>query len=46
MEEMVAIFLHIVSYDEKNREIKFDFQRSQEIISRQFHHVLRAILKL
>ena len=46
VEEMVAMFLHIIAYDEKNREIKFDFQRSQETISRQFHNVLRAILKL
>lgn len=46
VEEMVAIFLHIIAYDEKNREIKFDFQQSQEIISRHFHNVLRAVLKL
>ncbi|XP_021859976.2 protein ALP1-like isoform X2 [Spinacia oleracea] len=46
VEEMVAIFLHIIGYDEKNREMKFYYHRSQETISRQFHNVLRAILKL
>ncbi|CAO2835192.1 unnamed protein product [Amaranthus hypochondriacus] len=46
VEEMVAVFLHIIAFDEKNREIKFSFQRSQETISRHFNNVLRAILKL
>ncbi|KAL2934826.1 Protein ALP1-like [Bienertia sinuspersici] len=46
VEEMVAIFLHILAFEEKNREIKYDFQRSGEIVSRHFHDVLRAVLKL
>uniref|UniRef100_A0A0D3HCD1 Uncharacterized protein n=1 Tax=Oryza barthii TaxID=65489 RepID=A0A0D3HCD1_9ORYZ len=30
LEEMVAMFLHILGHDEKNRAIHFDFQRSPE----------------
>ncbi|XP_019108049.2 protein ALP1-like [Beta vulgaris subsp. vulgaris] len=46
VEEMMAMFLHILAFEEKNREIKYDFQRSGETISRHFHDVLRAVLKL
>ncbi|CAO2820913.1 unnamed protein product [Amaranthus hypochondriacus] len=46
VEEMVAIFLHLLAFEEKNREIKYDFQRSGETISRHFNNVLKAVLKL
>ena len=46
VEEMVAMFLHILAFEEKNREIKYDFQRSGETVSRHFHDVLGAVLKL
>ncbi|XP_015689038.1 protein ALP1-like isoform X1 [Oryza brachyantha] len=46
LEEMVAMFLHILGHDEKNRAIHIDFQRSSETVSRNFHKVLGAVLKL
>ncbi|XP_057529842.1 uncharacterized protein LOC130808383 [Amaranthus tricolor] len=46
VEEMVTIFLHLLSFEEKNREIKYHFQRSGETISRHFNNVLKAVLKL
>ncbi|XP_061341926.1 protein ALP1-like [Gastrolobium bilobum] len=42
---MVAIFLHILAHDVKNRIIKRQFMRSGETISRQFTHVLLAVLR-
>ena len=44
--EVVALFLHILAHDLKNRTIKNVFARSGETISRQFHYVLKAILKI
>lgn len=44
--EMVAMFLHILAYDEKSRSMRKDYQRSIETISRHFNTVLRAALKL
>ncbi|KAM3278845.1 hypothetical protein ACQJBY_046250 [Aegilops geniculata] len=46
VEETVAMFLHILAHDEKNRAIHHDFQRSPEVVSRKFHEVLGAVLKL
>ncbi|XP_062088344.1 protein ALP1-like [Humulus lupulus] len=46
VEEMVAIFLHIISHDVKNRIIRRQFARSGETISRQFNLVLGALLRL
>ena len=46
VEEMVAMFLHILAYDEKSRSMRTDYQRSQETISRHFNNVLGAVLKL
>ena len=46
VEEMVAIFLHIISHDVKNRIIRRHFVRSGETVSRQFNMVLRALLRL
>lgn len=46
VEEMVAMFLHILAYDEKSRSMRKDYQRSIETISRHFNNVLAAVLKL
>ncbi|XP_062118496.1 protein ALP1-like [Humulus lupulus] len=46
VEEMVAMFLHIVSHDIKNRIMRRQFARSGEIVSRQFNAVLNAVLRL
>jgi hypothetical protein len=46
VDEMVAMFLHILAHDEKNRAIHHDFQRSPESVSRNFHKILNAVLKL
>ncbi|KAK2661820.1 hypothetical protein Ddye_000394 [Dipteronia dyeriana] len=46
VEEMVAIFLHIISHDVKNRIMRCQFARSGETVSRQFNVVLNAILCL
>ncbi|XP_061345239.1 protein ALP1-like [Gastrolobium bilobum] len=45
VEELVAIFLHILAHDVKNRIIKRQFLRSGETISRQFAKVLQAVLR-
>ena len=45
VEEAVAIFLHILAHDVKNRVIKRQFVRSGESISRQFRNVLNAIIR-
>ncbi|CAN1752080.1 hypothetical protein LINPERHAP1_LOCUS4572 [Linum perenne] len=44
IKEIVALFLHILSHCIRNRTIKATFIRSGEIINRQFHKVLRAVL--
>ncbi|XVF40553.1 hypothetical protein PTKIN_Ptkin01aG0122900 [Pterospermum kingtungense] len=46
VEEMVAIFLYIISHHAKNRIIKREFVKSGETVSRQFGHVLNSILRL
>ncbi|KAG8380780.1 hypothetical protein BUALT_Bualt06G0051600 [Buddleja alternifolia] len=46
IQEIVALFLHILGHDQKNSTIKTIFVRSGETISRQFHTVLRAVLKI
>ncbi|KAL4011415.1 hypothetical protein IC575_028473 [Cucumis melo] len=46
VEEMVAMFLHILAHDVKNRVIQREFMRSGETISRHFHMVLLAIIRL
>ncbi|XP_061365999.1 protein ALP1-like [Gastrolobium bilobum] len=45
VEEMVAIFLHILAHDVKNRIIKRQFMRSGETVSRQFTNVLLAVVR-
>ncbi|KAL0557101.1 hypothetical protein IC582_005619 [Cucumis melo] len=46
VEEMVAMFLHILTHDVKNRMIQRQFVRSGETVSRHFNLVLLAILRL
>ncbi|KAL4021161.1 hypothetical protein IC575_019952 [Cucumis melo] len=46
VEEMVAMFLHILAYDVKNRVIQREFIRSGETISRHFNMVLLAVIQL
>ena len=46
VEEMVAIFLHIVAHDVKNRVARRHFARSGETVSRHFNAVLNAVLRL
>ncbi|KAL5546236.1 hypothetical protein UlMin_005923 [Ulmus minor] len=46
VEEMVAIFLHIISHDVKNRIMRRQFACSGETVSRQFNVVLNGILCL
>ncbi|XP_038980641.1 uncharacterized protein LOC120110251 [Phoenix dactylifera] len=46
VEEMVAIFLHILGHHSKNRVMQLYFRRSGEIVSRHFNVVLNAILRL
>ncbi|XP_061354410.1 protein ALP1-like [Gastrolobium bilobum] len=45
VEEMLAIFLHILAHDVKNRIIKRQFMRSGETISRQFTNVLLSVIR-
>ncbi|KAL2904856.1 Phosphoglycolate phosphatase [Bienertia sinuspersici] len=44
--EEVAFFLHTLTHDLKNRTIGAVFTRSGETVSRQFHTVLRAVMKI
>ena len=44
VEEMTAIFLHIISFDVKNRIIKCQFASFSEIINRHFNIVLGVFL--
>ena len=46
IEKMVAMFLIIISHDEKNRIMRRLYARSTETISRQFNLVLNAVLRL
>ncbi|XP_068487124.1 uncharacterized protein [Phaseolus vulgaris] len=46
VEEQVAKFLHIIGHNVKNRSVSFFFHRSGETVSRHFHNVLSAILRL
>ncbi|KAL8550958.1 hypothetical protein ACS0TY_000149 [Phlomoides rotata] len=44
--EKVAMFLSILAHHSKNRCVKFQFKRSGQTVSKQFHSVLRSVLKL
>ena len=46
IEEVVAMFLYTLAHHKKSRTICHLFFRSRETISRQFHLVLLAILRL
>ncbi|KAA0050301.1 retrotransposon protein [Cucumis melo var. makuwa] len=46
IEEMVAMFLHVLAYNVKNRIIQRKFIRSGETISRHFTLVLLAVVRL
>ncbi|KAH1198343.1 hypothetical protein GmHk_18G051950 [Glycine max] len=46
IDEVVAIFLHILAHNLKYRVVHFSYCRSMETISRQFKNVLRAIMKV
>ncbi|KAA0066806.1 retrotransposon protein [Cucumis melo var. makuwa] len=46
VEEMVAMFLHVLAHDVKNRIIQREFVRSDETVSRHFNIVLLAVLRL
>lgn len=43
-EEMVTMFLNIITYHVKNKLIKFDFVRSAEIVSFHFHSILKLVI--
>ncbi|KAL2927752.1 L10-interacting MYB domain-containing protein [Bienertia sinuspersici] len=44
--EVVAFFLHTLAHDLKNRTIGAVFTRSGETVSRQFHTVLKVVMKI
>lgn len=44
VEEMIAMFLHILAHHIKNRTIKYNFSRSGRTISKYFHECLKAII--
>ncbi|KAL8524666.1 hypothetical protein ACS0TY_014318 [Phlomoides rotata] len=46
MYEKVVMFLSILAHHSKNRCVKFQFKRSGQTISKEFHSVLRSVLKL
>ncbi|KAG8483404.1 hypothetical protein CXB51_022245 [Gossypium anomalum] len=46
VDEQVAMFLHIISHHLKNRVIKNHFNKSGETVSRSFHNVLNAVIRL
>ncbi|TYK06174.1 retrotransposon protein [Cucumis melo var. makuwa] len=46
VEEMVAMFLHVLAHDVKNRVIQREFVRSGETVSQHFNIVLLAVLRL
>ncbi|KMT04016.1 hypothetical protein BVRB_8g187200 [Beta vulgaris subsp. vulgaris] len=44
--EIVAFFLHTLAHDLKNRTIGVVFTRSGETVSRQFHTVVKVVMKI
>ncbi|XP_047978542.1 uncharacterized protein LOC125220411 [Salvia hispanica] len=46
IEQQVAMFLGILAHHKKNRVVKFEFWRSGYTVSKYFHAVLKAVLKL
>ncbi|KAK6143233.1 hypothetical protein DH2020_023581 [Rehmannia glutinosa] len=46
LSEKVALFLFVLAHHKKNRVVRFDFKRSGQTVSRHFHDVLNAVLRL
>ncbi|KAL0558706.1 hypothetical protein IC582_003287 [Cucumis melo] len=46
IEEMVAMFLHVLAHDVKNRVIQREFVRFGETVSRHFNLVLLVVVRL
>ncbi|TYK07212.1 retrotransposon protein [Cucumis melo var. makuwa] len=46
VEEIVAMFLHVLAHDVKNRVIQREFVRSGETVSRHFNIVLLVVVRL
>ncbi|KAA0037840.1 retrotransposon protein [Cucumis melo var. makuwa] len=46
VEEMVALFLHVLAHGVKNRQIQREFVRSSKTVSRHFNMVLMIVLRL
>ncbi|GMP67124.1 hypothetical protein CsSME_00027218 [Camellia sinensis var. sinensis] len=46
LEEKVAMFLTVLGHYHKNRNVKFNFMRSSQIVSKYFNDVLKAVLRL
>ena len=46
VEEMVAMFLHVLAHDVKNRVIQREFVRFGETVSRHFNLVLLVVVRL
>ena len=46
IDEQVAMFLHLLAHHVKNMIMRGRFNRSAEVISRHFHRVLNALLRL
>ncbi|KAI3695280.1 hypothetical protein L1987_78275 [Smallanthus sonchifolius] len=46
LDEQVAIFLYVLAHHVKNRVAKFLFHRSRDTISKHFHNVLNAVIRL
>ncbi|GMP84352.1 hypothetical protein CsSME_00037911 [Camellia sinensis var. sinensis] len=46
LEEKVAMFLTVLGHHHKNRNVKFNFMRSGQTVSKYFNDVLKAVLRL
>ncbi|KAA0041449.1 putative nuclease HARBI1 [Cucumis melo var. makuwa] len=46
VEEMAALFLHVLTFDMKNRVIQREFFRSSEIVSHHFNSLLLVVIRL
>lgn len=44
--EMIAIFLHIIAHEIKNKVMKRQFSYYGETINQQFHVVLNSVMRL
>ncbi|KAL0405681.1 UNVERIFIED_CONTAM: hypothetical protein Slati_3882000 [Sesamum latifolium] len=46
LSSQVAMFLSMLAHHKKNHTVKYDFIRSGRTVSKHFHHVLNAVLRL